>query len=92
MFVRGKKAAGSNIIKIQQEGKVMEKFDFSILTRDGQKVDSIVIAGRDQEEAERKLRQMYRYCEIVSCNAKGSGDGKNQQVMSVEDILSLISK
>jgi type II secretory pathway component PulF len=68
----------------------MQKFDFSILTRDGQKVDSIVIAGKDEAEAERKLRQMYRYCEIVSCNAKG--DGKGQQVMSVEDILSLISK
>ncbi len=68
----------------------MQKFDFSILTRDGQKVESIVIAGKDEAEAERKLRQMYRYCEIVSCNAKG--DGKNQQVMSVEDILSLISK
>ncbi|MDO8988134.1 MAG: hypothetical protein Q7U91_00710 [Sideroxyarcus sp.] len=70
----------------------MEKFDFSILTRDGQKIDSIVIAGRDEAEAERKLRQMYRYCEIVSCNAKGAGDGKGPQVMSVEDILSLISK
>ncbi len=69
----------------------MQKFDFSILTRDGQKVESIVIAGRDEAEAERKLRQMYRYCEIVSCNAKAA-DGKNQQVMSVEDILSLISK
>lgn len=70
----------------------MQKFDFSILTRDGQKVESIVIAGRDEAEAERKLRQMYRYCEVVSCNAKQSADGKNQQIMSVEDILSLISK
>lgn len=70
----------------------MQKFDFSILTRDGQRVESIVIAGNDEAEAERKLRQMYRYCEIVSCNAKSSGDGKCQQVMSVEDILSLISK
>lgn len=70
----------------------MQKFDFSILTRDGQKVDSIVIAGRDEAEAERKLRQMYRYCEITSCNARGAGDGKNQQAVSVEDILSLISK
>ncbi|HLY95591.1 MAG: hypothetical protein ACM3W8_03090 [Sideroxydans sp.] len=69
----------------------MQKFDFSILTRDGQKVESIVIAARDEAEAERKLRQMYRYCEVVSCNAKDT-DGKNQQVMSVEDILSLISK
>lgn len=70
----------------------MQKFDFSILTRDGQKVESVVIAARDETEAERKLRMMYRYCEIVSCNAKDTGDGKNQQVMSVEDILSLISK
>lgn len=70
----------------------MQKFDFSILTRDGQRVESVVIAGNDEAEAERKLRQMYRYCEIASCNAKGAGDGKAQQVMSVEDILSLISK
>ena len=71
----------------------MQKFDFSILTRDGQKVDSVVIAGRDEAEAERKLRQMYRYCEITSCSARGTTDGKNQQqAMSVEDILSLISK
>ena len=70
----------------------MQKFDFSILTRDGQKVESIVIAGRDEAEAERKLRQMYRYCEVVSCNARQSEGHSNQQVMSVEDILSLISK
>ena len=70
----------------------MQKFDFSILTRDGQKVESIVIAGRDEAEAERKLRQMYRYCEVVSCNARQSESHSNQQVMSVEDILSLISK
>ena len=70
----------------------MQKFDFSILTRDGQKVESVVIAGRDEAEAERKLRQMYRYCQIVSCNARDKEEGMNQQVMSLEDILSLISK
>lgn len=71
----------------------MQKFDFSILTRDGQKVESIVIAGRDEAEAERKLRQMYRYCEIVSCNSKqADASVGGQQTMSVEDILSLISK
>lgn len=69
----------------------MQKYNFSILTRDGQKVDSIVIAGRDEAEAERKLRQMYRYCEIVSCNAKDKDEG-SQQAMSLEDILTLISK
>lgn len=70
----------------------MLKYDFSILTRDGQKVDSIVIAANDEVEAERKLRQMYRYCEVVSCNAKQAEESKNPQVMSMEDILSLISK
>ncbi len=71
----------------------MQKYDFSILTRDGQKVESVVIAARDEAEAERKLRQMYRYCEVVTCNAKPSDDGKSHQtIMSVEEILSLISK
>lgn len=70
----------------------MLKFDFSILTKDGQKVESVVIAAQDQEQAERKLRQMYRYCEIVSCTPKDEGLNKHAQSMSVEDILTLISK
>jgi type II secretory pathway component PulF len=70
----------------------MLKFDFSILTKDGQKVESVVIAAQDQEQAERKLRQMYRYCEIVSCALKDEGLNKHAQSMSVEDILTLISK
>lgn len=69
----------------------MRKYDFSILTRSGQKVGSIVIAARDEAEAERKLRQMYRYCEVLSCNAKPADD-KNLQVVSIEDILSLMPK
>ncbi len=70
----------------------MQKFDFSILTRDGQKVESIVIAAVDEAGAERKLRQMYRYCEVVSCNSRQSEGIRSQQAVSVEDILSLISK
>ncbi len=69
----------------------MQKYDFSILTRGGQKVGSIVIGARDEAEAERKLRQMYRYCEVLSCNARPA-DGKNLQAVSVEDILSLMPK
>ena len=68
----------------------MLKFDFSIQTRDGQKIESIVIAGRDQEDAERKLRQMYRQCEVLRCRIKS--DGKQGQSTSLEEILSLISK
>lgn len=68
----------------------MLKFDFSIQTRDGQKIDSIVIAGRDQEDAERKLRQMYRHCQVVQCRTKD--DGRYGQSTSIEEILTLISK
>lgn len=69
----------------------MVKFDFSILTRSGQKIDSIQIAGRDQEDAERKLRQMYRHCEVLRCDIKSSDD-KHGKATSIEEILTLISK
>lgn len=46
----------------------MQKYCFSIRTRSGQFIERIVIAGRDREDAERKLNQMYRYCEIVRCD------------------------
>jgi hypothetical protein len=69
------------------------KFDFSILTKDRQPVESIVISAMDQNEAEKKLKQMYRYCEIVRCIPKEDlVGGKSSQSMSVEDILTLISK
>jgi hypothetical protein len=69
------------------------KFDFSILTKDRQPIESIVISALDSNEAERKLRQMYRYCEIVRCVPKEEANGnKAAQAISVEDILTLISK
>jgi hypothetical protein len=71
------------------------KFDFSILTKDRQPIESIVISALDQNEAERKLKQMYRYCEITRCSPKedsAAAGSKVSQAMSVEDILTLISK
>jgi len=69
----------------------MLRFDFSIRTRDGQRIESLVIGGIDQQDAERKLNQMYRYCEILRCETK-DGMVKQSDLTSVEDILSLISK
>lgn len=51
----------------------MVKYDFSVKTREGQKLESIVIAGVDRQHAERKLRQMYRHCDILSCEIKNGG-------------------
>lgn len=69
----------------------MQKFGFSIRTRDGHKIDNLLIAGRDQAEAERKVKQIYHHCEILSCEIK-QGVARPSDTASVEDILSLISK
>lgn len=69
----------------------MLKFDFSVNTRDGQRVESIQIYGKDLPDAERKLRQMYHYCEVVSCKTIDPGNKLSQSV-DVEELLSLISK
>jgi hypothetical protein len=73
------------------EGGVMLKYDFSVKTREGQKLESIVIGGKDREDAERKLRQMYRHCEVLRCDIKGSVQ-RPGLANSVDDILSLISR
>jgi hypothetical protein len=71
----------------------MIKFEFSLLTKQGHRVDSIIISGNNQSEAERKLMQMYRYCTITACNAVGeAGNSRNPQITSLEEILNLISK
>jgi hypothetical protein len=67
------------------------KFDFSVKTRDGQKVESIMIQGRDLPDAERKLLQMYRLCEVVSCKIINT-DSKLSQSSDIEDVLSLIAR
>ena len=69
----------------------MTKFDFSVKTRHGSKIVSVVITAADQAEAERRLRQMYRDCEVLTCEIKPAED-KVRPSASLEDILSLISK
>lgn len=43
----------------------MKKFGFRIRTRGGSLVENLVIQGRDLEEAERKLRQVYHHCHVL---------------------------
>ncbi len=69
----------------------MQKFEFSVRTRNGQLVEHIRILGRDREEAERKLRQMYMHCEIVQEGAIDSEKAIPQSA-DIEDVLSLIVK
>jgi hypothetical protein len=42
------------------------KYRFRIKTRDGWELDNLIVHGRDRAHAEKKLRQMYLYCEILA--------------------------
>jgi hypothetical protein len=42
-----------------------QKFGFRIRTRHGLVVEHLMIHGRDEADAERKLRQIYQHCEIL---------------------------
>lgn len=70
----------------------MQKFCFSIRTRDGLPIARLMISGRDQEEAERKLKQMYRFCEIVSCASDHQAMVIKGQNTFIESITSFLAK
>jgi hypothetical protein len=53
-------------------------------------VDNLTIHGRDEADAERKLRQMYLHCHVLECRAVG-GVPKSD-AMSYEDVLALVSR
>ena len=69
----------------------MLKFDFSVKTRDGQKVESVLIHGKDLPDAECKLRQMYHHCEVTQCRTINL-DKTDGQSLDIEEVLSLIVK
>jgi hypothetical protein len=66
------------------------KFAFRIRTRAGSMVDNLVISGRDEADATRKLLQMYRDCQILECVAQK--DDSRLAGVSFEDIASLIAR
>jgi hypothetical protein len=68
----------------------MIKFGFRIRTRSGLPVDNLVVHARDQEDATRKITQMYLHCEIIECIQIVSS--ARDEVADLEDIISLISR
>ena len=45
----------------------MVRFGFNIRTRSGQRVENISIMAASQEDAEKRLRQMYVQCVVLDC-------------------------
>jgi hypothetical protein len=67
----------------------MKKFGFRIRTRGGSVVDNLTIQGRDREEAERKLRQVYHHCEVLE--AKEILGAAAADASDFEGVISLIA-
>lgn len=68
----------------------MTKYEFSIRTRNGQRVDKISIQAQDREAAERRLQQMYMHCEVLECSERSAD--LRQESLDVEGIINLITK
>ncbi len=73
-----------------QEPRGVTKYGFKIRTRGGMVVDNLLIPGRDQADAEKKLMQIYRYCEILE--AKPVQQRLSEDSIDVDGFISLISQ
>ena len=66
------------------------KYRFRIRTRHGLVLENLVIHGRDEADAERKLRQMYQHSQVLECMILGAP--LKDERMSFEDVVSLLTK
>ncbi len=66
------------------------KYGFRIRTRNGSVVDNLLIFGKDEPDAERKLRQIYMGCEILDAKRLVIQAARSGPV-TYEDVFDLIS-
>jgi hypothetical protein len=69
----------------------MLKFEFSIQTHNGERIDNIRVEGRDWADAEYHLLQMYRDCRVTHCKLDDACKA-TPQTMDIESLFSLIAK
>lgn len=67
---------------------LMTKYIYQIRSRNGAVVDNLQIYGRTEEEARRKLEQMYRNCVILEARIARP---ERTTTSSYEEVLSLIA-
>ena len=68
------------------------KFGFRIRTRDGLLVENLMIHGRDEADAQRKLAQMYRNCEVLECRVQHRARTPSARGATLEEVIALVSK
>ncbi len=67
----------------------MIRYGFNIRTKHGQRVDNITIMAATQDDAERRLRQMYHHCVIVDCQEQSIP--RRLDTLDVTGVIGLIS-
>jgi hypothetical protein len=68
----------------------MNKYGFRIRTRSGGMVENLQVHARDRADAEAKIGQIYRNCEILECHEVTPTLKK--EGLDLEDVISLINK
>lgn len=67
---------------------LMTKYVYQIRSRNGAIVENLQIFGRTEEEAKKKLQQMYRNCEILDTRVVAPERSTNS---SYDEVLNLIA-
>jgi hypothetical protein len=70
--------------------RFLTKFSFRIRTRSGTPVENLMVQAADRAEAERRMQQMYPYCDIVECRELTAMP--RDEGASLDSILSIISR
>ncbi|MDR1994455.1 hypothetical protein [Azonexus sp.] len=73
------------------QAAVITKYHFRIRTRNGVVVESLSFFGRDEVEAQQKLRRIYRDCEILQCREERLPPGGRGGHLNYEDVVDLIT-
>lgn len=68
----------------------MNKYGFRIRTRTGMVVESLQVHARDRAEAEHKIAQIYRHCEVLEC--REVTPTLKKEGLDLSDVLALIDK
>ena len=68
----------------------MIRYGFNIKTKHGQRVENILIMAATQDDAERRLRQMYHHCVIVECMEQRVP--RRLEPLDVDSVIGLISR
>lgn len=68
----------------------IQKYGFRIRTRSGVIVENLSIHARDEQEARRRLCQMYNDCEILEMRCAQVPVGSRASTYNYEDVVDLI--